>query len=268
MRSIVERSTYENYEIVCVIDALDRPAVLDELRAIAGDRLRLSAYDGPFNFSAKVNRGAIRSEGEHLLLLNDDIEVIDAGLDRAHGDVLGARRRSAPSAASLLWDDGRLQHVGVIFENGGCPGHLYRGFAGDFRGYANNVLLARNCLAVTGACLMTRRDALRAGRRPDHDLPVNYNDIDYCLKLHASGLRVVYDPDLVLYHFESSSRSAEVEEWEFEPARSNAGGSFAAPDPYDNPNLHRGVPRITSFFGWARRKRAQLPWRLRRRLAA
>ena len=76
VRSIVEKSTYENYEIVCVADDSTPRDVLDELRATAGDRLRLVHYERPFSFSAKINIGAVRSEGEHLLLLNDDIEVV------------------------------------------------------------------------------------------------------------------------------------------------------------------------------------------------
>ena len=127
VRSILERSTYKNYEIVCRVDDSVQPLILQELRDIAGDRLRLVRFPGPFDFSAKINFGAVRSEGEHLLLLNDDIEVDDAELDRAHGDVLRARRRSASSAVKLLWGDTRLQHVGVGFDDG-LPGHIYRGF--------------------------------------------------------------------------------------------------------------------------------------------
>jgi GT2 family glycosyltransferase len=265
VRGIVERSTYENYEIVCVVDEGLDEAVIDELRAIAGERLRLVEFEGPFDFSAKVNLGAIHSEGKHLLLLNDDIDIttpewIERMVMYSEREEIGA------VGAKLVWGDTRLQHVGLTFEYG-LPEHLYRGFAGDFTGYMNDVLLARNCLAVTGACLMTRRELFEEVGGLTREFPVNFNDVDYCLKLHSTGRRIVYDPDLVLFHFESSSRSPEVEEWEFD-LLVDRWRSVATPDPYNNPNLHRGVPRITSFFGWARRKRAQLPWRLRRRLAA
>ena len=110
--------------------------VLDELRDVAGDRLRLVPFDGPFNFSAKINLGAARSEGEHLLLLNDDMEVVDAGLDRADGHVLERSPGSAPSAAAC---SGRTaaSSTSASRSSGGLPGHIYRGFAGDFSGYAN-----------------------------------------------------------------------------------------------------------------------------------
>lgn len=265
VRSIVERSTYDNYEIVCVVDDSVEPAVVDELRAIAGDRLRLVRFTGPFDFSAKVNLGAVHSEGEHLLLLNDDIEVttpewIERMVMYSEREEIGA------VGGRLLWGDGRLQHVGLNFENG-LPDHLYRGFAGDFTGYMNAVLIARNCLAVTGACLMTRRDVFDELGGLATEFPVNFNDVDYCLKVHASGRRIVYDPDLLLYHFESSSRSAKVEEWEFERLVGRW-RRFAAVDPFNNPNLHRGAPQLTAHFAWARRRRLRLPRRLRRLLPA
>lgn len=253
VRSIVATSTYENYEIVCVVDASTDPAVLDDLRAIAGDRLRLVRYEEAFNFSAKVNRGAVHSEGEHLLLLNDDMEVVTPDWierltmysDMPDVGAVGGR---------LLWEDGRLQHAGVLFENGGYPGHIYRGFSGEFRGYSNNVLVAQNYLAVTGACLMTSRDAFEQVGGLSTALPVNYNDMDYCLKLGAQGMRVVYDPDTVLYHFESSSRSTEVEDWEKERLR-DRWLPLTAVDPHTNPKLRHGAPRISASLGLAALRR-------------
>jgi O-antigen biosynthesis protein len=258
VRSIVERSTYGNYEIVVVADEGMSEAVLEELREIAGERLRVVWFGGEFDFSRKVNLGAIESDGEHLLLLNDDIEVTTPEwLERM---VMYSRREGVGAVgAKLLWGDGRLQHVGLNFDHG-LPGHLYHGFAGDFRGYMNSTLIARNCLAVTGACLMTRREVFEELGGLTSHFPVNFNDVDYCLKACAGGRRVVYDPDTVLFHFESSSRAAKVEEWEFNRlvARWRA---FAEPDPYGNPNIVRGLPRAASHFAWAWR-RPRLPRRI------
>ena len=113
----------------------------------------------------------------------------------------------------LLFEDGRLQHVGVVLrERRPARPPLPRLLAATSRGYSNSVLVAQNCLAVTGACLMTPRAAVRARSAASAPtFPVNYNDIDYCLKLRARGQRVVYDPDTLLYHFESSSRSTDVD---------------------------------------------------------
>jgi GT2 family glycosyltransferase len=249
VRSIVATSSYENYEIVCVVDAATEPGIVAELRDIGGDRLRVVDFDEPFNFSAKINRGAVHSEGEHLLVLNDDMEVIAPDWIERLVMYSGAAGVGAVGAR-LLWEDGRLQHAGVLFENGGYPGHIYRGFSGDFNGYSNNVLVAQNYLAVTGACLMTSRTAFEDVGGFSTTLPVNYNDVDYCLKLGASGRRVVYDPDTVLYHFESSSRSAGVEDWEKEQLV-DKWGHLTATDPATNPNLRHGVVRLKAAARWA-----------------
>jgi O-antigen biosynthesis protein len=247
VRSIVEVSAYEDYEIVCVVDEPAEPSLLAELREIAGDRLRLVRYDRPFDFSAKINLGAVHSEGEHLLLLNDDMEIVTPDwLERLV--MYSSLPEIGAVGGRLIWEDGRLQHVGVRFE-GGLPGHIYRGFSGEFPGYSNNVRVAQNCLAVTGACLMTRRDVFEELGGLTSVLPVNYNDMDYCLKAYSSGRRIVYDPDTVMYHFESSSRSTEVEDWEKQQL-TERWLPISATDPYSNPNLRRGVPRISSSLRW------------------
>jgi GT2 family glycosyltransferase len=255
LRSIVEKSTYESYEIVVVADDSTPDDVLAEMREIAGERLRLVAYDRPFSFSAKINLGAVRSEGEHLLLLNDDIEVATPNwIERMV--MYSAMPEIGAVGGRLVWEDGRLQHVVVRFEHG-LPGHLYHGFAGDFGGYANDVKVVQNSLAVTGACLMTRRELFEQVGGLSTTLPVNYNDIDYCLKLVAAGRRVVYDPDLVMYHFESSSRSTDVEDWEKDHLKARW-LPLTAPDPYSNPNLRHGVPRLSAPFLWMARRRPRL----------
>jgi O-antigen biosynthesis protein len=251
VRSIVEASTYANYEIVCVADASTDTAVLAALEAVAGERLRIVVYEDEFNFAAKINLGAAQADGELLLLLNDDIEVITPDwLERmamyAQHPQIGA------VGAQLLWEDGRVQHAGVQFE-GGLPGHPFRGFTQGFKGYANNTHLAQNLLAVTGACLMTSAADFAAVGGLSAELPVNYNDVDYCLKLIAAGLRVVYDPDTELYHFESSSRSSEVAEWEKQYLLSNW-LPITANDPAAHPYLAQGLPRLRAHLGWAVRK--------------
>lgn len=252
VRSIVETSTYANYEIVCVADRATDPAVLAELREIAGERLRLVEFEGEFNFSVKVNLGASHSEGEQLLLLNDDMEVITPNwIERM---VMYAQHSGIGAVgARLLWEDGRLQHAGVLFENGGLPGHIYYGYCGDFKGYSNNARLAQNYLAVTGACMMTPAAAFDVVGGFSTAFPLSYNDMDYCLKLRDAGLRVVYDPDTVLYHFESSSRSSEVEDWEKEMLIARWLPTIAV-DPSTHPNLRHGLPRLQAHFAWAPRR--------------
>lgn len=244
LRSIVATSTYENYEIVCVSDGALDPALEDRLRGIAGERLRIVPFEGEFNFSAKINRGAVHCNGERLLLLNDDMEVITPDwIERMvmylELEALGA------VGARLILEDGRPQHVGILFENGGYPGHIYYGFSPEFHGYSNNVLVAQNYLAVTAACLMTTREAFDEVGGFSTAFPNNYNDMDFCLKLRTTGRRVVYDPDTVLHHFESSSRNNEVEDWEKQQLL-DRWLHLTASDPSTNPNLRHGLPRISS----------------------
>jgi O-antigen biosynthesis protein len=251
IRSILERSTYDNYELVVVYDEDTDPSVLVELRELAGERLRLVEFTGPFDFSRKINAGAVRSKGEHLLLLNDDIEVTTPNwLERmvmySDHEGIGA------VGGRLVWGDGRLQHVGITFEDS-LPHHHHRGFSGEFKGYANSVRIARDVLGVTGACLMTPRDLFEELGGLTSTFPVNFNDVDYCLKVHTHGQRIVYDPDLLMYHFESSSRDPDVDRWEVEQLLERW-RHVAAVDPYSSPHLRRGLPRVTSFLFWARRR--------------
>jgi GT2 family glycosyltransferase len=261
VRSIVSASTYDNFEIVCVYDASMDRGTLDRLREAGGKRLRLVRYDRPFSFSAKINLGAVRSQGEHLLLLNDDIEV--ATPDWIERMVMYSSTSEVGAVGGrLTLEDGRLQHVGVNFEHG-LPGHLYHGFSPDFSGYGNRVRVASNLLAVTGACMMTRREIFEEVGGLTTVLPVNYNDIDYCLKQYSRGRRIVYDPDLVMYHFESSTRSGEVADWEKEMLL-RRWAYLTAVDPFANPSLRHGAPRLLGQFMWAARR----PPLLRRRKQA
>jgi O-antigen biosynthesis protein len=197
--------------------------------------LSIVDYRLPFNFSDKINTGVLASTGEHVLMLNDDIEVVTPDwLERmvmySSFDGVGA------VGAKLLFGDGRLQHVGVTVK-GSSPGHLFRGYPGDHAGYANVVRVANNYSAVTGACLMTPRTTFDEVGGLSTQFPLNFNDVDYCLKLQRRGQRVVYDPDTVLFHFESSSRDEGYSGWELDLFRQR--WRYAtADDPYISPNFH------------------------------
>jgi O-antigen biosynthesis protein len=235
VRSIVETSTYPDYEIVVVADTPTPQNVLEDIRSIGGDRLTVVPYAHPFNFADKINMGALASSGEHLLMLNDDMEVVTPDwLERL------VMYSSFPGIGAvggkLLFGDGRLQHVGVMMR-GASPGHLFRGFTGGYGGYANVVRVANNYSAVTGACLMTPREVFDEVGGLSLQFPLSFNDVDYCLKVRSIGQRVVYDPDTVLFHFESSSRSPDVSAWELELLQDRWRHTTML-DPYDNPNFH------------------------------
>ena len=255
LKSILATSTYPDYEVVCVADTSTEPSVLEELRALGGERLRIVAYDQPFNFSAKINLGAAHSGGEHLLLLNDDMEILTP--DWIERMVMYSSHAGIGAVgAQLRWEDERVQHAGVVLEKG-LPGHVYRGAGGELSGYLQNVLVTQNYLAVTGACLMTPRDVFDAAGGFPAELPVNYNDIYYCLAVREQGQRVVYDADTVLYHFESSSRDTKVNDWE-KAVLLERWHSLIGADPYSNPALRYGEPRPGLLRRGARFARARL----------
>jgi O-antigen biosynthesis protein len=236
--SIVERTTYPAYELVVVVDGTveANAELVDELRTIAGDRLVVVPFTRPFNFSQKCNVGVLASRGEYVLLLNDDIEVVTPSwLERL---VMYARLPGMGAVgAKLLFGDGRLQHVGLTF-GGPMPAHVYRGYPGDHEGYFCTTLLACNYVAVTGACLLTPRAVFDEAGGLSPRLPLNFNDVDYCLKLRSLGYRVAYDPDTVLVHYEASSRSLAVSDAEREFLL-DRWGLVPGHDPYVNPHFNR-----------------------------
>ncbi|MGH9016044.1 MAG: glycosyltransferase family 2 protein [Acidimicrobiia bacterium] len=236
VESILERSTYSNYEIVCVIDDEAADHTRDSLKRAAGARLRFVRYDGDFNFARAINLGVARSRGSHLLLLNDDTQVItpdwiQSMLMFARDDGVGA------VGAKLLFADDRIQHAGIIAIGRGGPGHPYYGFPGNYDGYADNLRVPSDYLAVTGACLLTKRDCFNAVGGFATMFPLNYNDVDYCLKLRHRGYRVVFSPGAVLHHFELSTRvSGEVASEELD-LLNDRWGSVLERDPFYNPNF-------------------------------
>ncbi|HEY8545287.1 MAG TPA: glycosyltransferase [Acidimicrobiales bacterium] len=234
VRSIVTASTYPDYEIVVVADPTLTPDVRSELLELAGKRLRIVAFDREFHYSQKINVGVINSRGEHVLMLNDDIEVITP--DWIERMVMYSREPEIGAVgAKLFFSDGRIQHAGVVFLHSG-PNHVYHGFARDYVGYYANALVAANYSAVTGACVMSRRSVFDEVGGLTQRLPLNFNDMDYCLKLRDKGYRIVLDPDCQLYHFESSSRQTEVRPWEHHLLNDRWRHTFS-PDPYYNPNF-------------------------------
>lgn len=234
VRSIVEQSSYDNYEIVCVTDADTDPAVIASLEDIAGERLVVVPYDRPFNFAEKNNLGACVATGDHLLLLNDDTEVvtpdwIESMLMYVRADGIGA------VGARLLFGDGRLQHVGIVNTSHG-PTHVFYGYRNDYVGYFSAARMPANYLAVTAACMMTPRALYEEVGGLCTDFPSSYNDVDYCFKLFARGERIAYNPEVTLYHYESSSRSPEMTDSDYDLLR-RRWQHLLQNDPYNNPNF-------------------------------
>jgi GT2 family glycosyltransferase len=185
---------------------------VDDVRAVAGDRLVVTTVDGPFHFSRSVNEGVRVARGQHVLLLNDDTEMLEPrALERMVGVL------SDPTigvvGAKLLFEDGRVQHLGVAVNDAWEPDHPFIRTADDGAHFGMG-LLDLDWIAVTGACLLTERALFERVGGFSPDLPLNYNDVDYCLKVRREGLRVVATPFARWHHYESASRTPRLEQFE------------------------------------------------------
>lgn len=205
VRSIVDTSSYDNYEIILVHDNNLTDAQLREFESIQS--LRLVDYDNTkgFNYSEKINLGAAEATGNYFLLMNDDVRVITPNwLERMLG--MGQRPGVGAVGAKLLFPDGRVQHSG-IWLRGNVAGHINYGSSPEDLGYDLSGISNRNCIGVTAACQLTPRSAFEDLGGYLTSFPLNYNDVDYCLRLHEKGMRSVCLNDVELYHHEGASRT-------------------------------------------------------------
>jgi GT2 family glycosyltransferase len=198
-------TTYRDREIVLVDNGSTERRTQRFLWRLAG-RLRVQVLDcpGPFNFSRLCNAGASRADGDYLLFLNNDTEVITPDwieqlLVFAHRPEVGA------AGATLLYPDGTIQHAGIFPRSDGSWTHRYRGLPAD-GGDEAGLRQVRVVPAVTGACLLLRRDHFFALGGFDEGLALTFSDVDLCCRLRARGLLVLVTPYARLYHYESLSR--------------------------------------------------------------
>ncbi|HEY0215315.1 MAG TPA: glycosyltransferase [Cellulomonas sp.] len=212
VRSLVEKTTYPHWELVLVTSENTPDDVVDVVRALAGDRLTVAPVTGEFSFSYSVNEGVRVARGDLVVLLNDDTEVVEPRwLDRmvsvAQDPAVGA------VGAKLLFEDGTIQHVGIVHDDAWLPVHAHR-VAADDASHFGAKIVDGDFLAVTAACVLVPRDLyLELGGFSD-ELPMAFNDVDFCHKVVASGRAVVCTPFATLYHYESSSRVADVRPFE------------------------------------------------------
>ena len=234
VRSLLDASTYRELEVVVVHDTETPDVVLDALAATSWP-ISLVPFDGPFNFSAKINLGVSAARGDLILLLNDDTQLIEpSSVEVLVGHV--ATPGVVMAGAKLLFADGTMQHGGHVYAE--RPEHMCMGWRGDSPGPGPLWPLAveRECSGVTAACALVRRDDFEAVGGFTTELPMDYNDVDFCLKVRATGRRIIWSPWAAWYHFESQTRlrgvSSEARDW-----IAARWGAEIARDPYYNPNL-------------------------------
>ncbi len=207
--SILHLTQYKNYEIIIVDNGSDDVATLAYMKNVqAHKNIRVEIYDHPFNFSELCNFGAEFATGGYLCFLNDDIEInspewlceLVRYVRMEHVGVVGAK---------LLYPTGSVQHCGVVAGLGQVAGHVHKHFSPREKGYLSRLQVASDFSAVTGACMVVRRNVFESVSGFDVKFAVAYNDVDFCLRVCSLGLYNVVNPHSVLLHHESASRGVD-----------------------------------------------------------
>ncbi len=244
VESILERTTYRNFEIIIMDNGSERAETLAFFGEIASHpNVRVIPHPHPFNYSAINNEAVRHARGEIIGLINNDIEVITP-------DWLGEMvswvqlDRVGCVGAMLYYPNDTIQHAGVILGLGGLAGHSHKHWPRGESGYCSRMRVVQNLSAVTGACLLVRRAVYdEVGGLDAIRFKVAFNDVDFCLRVRAAGYDNVWTPFAELYHHESPSRGAEdtpekrarfVREVK---AMKELWGPELAADPYYSPNL-------------------------------
>lgn len=206
--SLLRKSLYPQFDVIVVDNDSVEPRTQSLLQALQAKdaRLKVLHKPGPFNFSALSNAGARAAQGDFLVFLNNDTEIvtpdwIERLLYFAAAPDVGA------VGAKLLYPRGGVQHVGVVLGMGGVAGHFGAGLDENARGWMGRNVSPHETSAVTGACMMIeRRKFDGVGGFDEVDLPVELNDVDLCLRLAARGWRTICNAQTILIHRQSASR--------------------------------------------------------------
>jgi GT2 family glycosyltransferase len=233
VRHLVENDSHPHVEYVIVYDPPTPPEVLDDLRALDGQggaSIRLVLFEQPFSFSAKCNVGAYHATGDVVIFLNDDMEP--RGKDTI-GQLIAPLREPGVgmTGAKLYFEDGRIQHGGVIYGNGHINDR-HRLADPDSTGERGELFINREQSALTGACVAVRRELFEEVGGFSELLPVNFNDVDFSLKVRRAGYRLLWLHGVRLWHFESVSRDTTVHAWEVELMIRRWGDFHVVPERY------------------------------------
>ncbi|MCJ8142804.1 glycosyltransferase family 2 protein [Ancylobacter sp. A5.8] len=212
VETLLEHTAYTHYELIIIDNGSTEPATLALFEEIAArwPATRVVRDDGDFNFSRLCNAGIAAARGDLILLLNNDMEVIEPGW-LTEMVALASLPKTGIVGAKLLYPDWSLQHGGFIIGlRSGTGSHWFSHAPADAPGYQERLLVRQNLSAVTGACLMIRRDCLdAAGLLDETQFPEECNDVDLCLRARRAGYDVVFTPFACLLHHESATRGIE-----------------------------------------------------------
>ncbi len=245
--SIFKKGGYKNLEIIVVENNSTTKEIMQFYQILAQKlpNVKLLRYSGEFNFSAINNMGVKNANGEHILMLNNDVEMISDGFIK---EMLSYSQRKEVGAvgAKLFYPDNTVQHAGVFIGLGGSAGHSHKGHSGADAGDMFRLSTTQNMCAVTGACLMVKKDLyIKAGGLDEKNFAVAYNDVDFCLKLYKNGFVNVMTPFATAYHHESKSRGDDTncggeKQQRYEREKANFVNKYSdimKKDPYYNPHF-------------------------------
>lgn len=210
--SVFEKSTYTNYEIIIIENNSVEPETFAYYKELEKrSNVRIVTWQGTFNYSAINNFGEKETEGEYLLFLNNDVEVINP---RWMEEMLGNCQREEVGivGAKLYYPDDTIQHAGTIIGIGGIAGHAFLNMPRSRTGYLHKASIQMDLSAVTAACMMMKKEVFEKLGGFEEKLTVAFNDVDLCLRTVQAGYLVVYNPKVELYHYESKSRGTEDSE--------------------------------------------------------
>lgn len=261
IESIQRRTDYPAWEVILVDNGSDDPAAIAYFEQLAQQpNIRVLRDDRPFNYSALNNQAVAVARGELVGLVNNDIEVMNAGW---LGEMVSlALQPDVGAVGARLWyPDRTLQHGGVVLGPGGVAVHAHKGLPRGLNGYAGRAALIQSFSAVTAACLVVRKALYEeVGGLDEVNLKVAFNDVDFCLRLREAGYRNVWTPYAELLHHESATRGEDIApekrvRFEQEIAYMQAHwGALIAQDPAYNPNLTLGAEDFA--LAWPPRREA------------
>ena len=243
----IKMSSYDNYSIFLISNNSSD----DELEVVKNyiendERITLEEYNHKFNWASINNWAAQCCESEFLLFLNNDTLIINKDWIESLLDC-GIKKNVGAVGAKLLYEDDTIQHAGIIMQIGGIAGHAFRYHPDEVPGYFGYSDVVRNCAAVTGACMLVRKELWQQLDGFDESLRISYNDVDFCLRLLEINYAVIYTPFAKLYHLESISRPKTIADMSTEELvefqresdflRRRHLKYFKEGDPYYNPNL-------------------------------
>jgi glycosyltransferase involved in cell wall biosynthesis len=237
--SIIQKSSYKNYEFILVSNNSSEKKLIDYLDKLSDlPFVKIIQYNEPFNYSRLNNYAVKHSDGEVLLFLNNDTEVISEDwIESMMKHVM--RKEVGAVGCKLLYPDNTIQHAGVIIGLTGFAGHVFSRLPDNAYTYFGSVDFVRNFLAVTGACMMVRRDVFDEVKGFDERFTLCGSDVELCFRLIAHGYRIVYTPFARLYHHEAITRGKEIPTEDFRLSLSAYNKHLNDGDPYYNPNLTR-----------------------------